>query len=298
MRARTKEAFASLETLAVIDVLPTETTALATHLLPAVGALERADLPSLLDTYQLAVATQFTPAMVAPVAQRWPVWRMFGELGERLGLDVLGGGLTAATATDEKLLQPLAKSSRGGADAVFAARSGVVASGAVFGWVRGCCPAGAGSWRREPLLEQLAPPPRPSAEPATADRPPSARHDEFAASRTRRRIISVHPAKAAELGGDGTEVEMRAAAGTSAASCAATSISPRHRHDPARLADAERLRAHQRRGRHRPADRDGSAIRDSRRDPAVQRSGGDALRRTGLCYMSDAIGLYGVGTGG
>ena len=133
--ARTRAAFASLETLAVIDVLPTETTALATHVLPAVDSLERADLPWLLDTYQLAVATQFTPAMVAPVAERWPVWRMFAELGERLGIDVLGGGLTAATATDEKLLQPLAKRSRGGADAVFAARRGVVASGAVFGWV-------------------------------------------------------------------------------------------------------------------------------------------------------------------
>ena len=91
-------------------------------MLPAVGQLERADLPWLLDGYQLAVATQFTPAMVAPVAERWPVWRMFAALGERLGLDVLGGGLTAETATDEPLLRPLAERSRGGADAVFAAR--------------------------------------------------------------------------------------------------------------------------------------------------------------------------------
>ena len=134
---RTRAAFASLDTLAVIDVLPTETTALATHLLPAVGALERADVPWLLDGYQLAVATQFTPAMVAPVAERWPVWRMFASLGERLGLDVLGGGLTSAVATDELLLRPLAERSRGGADAVFAARHGIVESGAVFGWVAG-----------------------------------------------------------------------------------------------------------------------------------------------------------------
>ena len=84
--ARTRAALASLETLAVVDVLPTETTELATHLLPAVGALERADLPLLLDGYQLAVATQFTPAMVPPGAERWPVWRMFGALAERLGL--------------------------------------------------------------------------------------------------------------------------------------------------------------------------------------------------------------------
>ncbi len=184
---RTRAAFASLETLAVIDVLPTETTALATHLLPAVGALERADLPWLLDTYQLAVATQFTPAMVAPVAERWPVWRMFAELGERLGLDALGGGLTAATATDEKLLQPLAKRSRGGADAVFAARNGVMASGAVFGWVRGLLPDGRWRLAPAPLLEQLAAAVAPQGRPAAADRSPAARHHELAAARTGRR---------------------------------------------------------------------------------------------------------------
>jgi anaerobic selenocysteine-containing dehydrogenase len=211
---RTRAAFASMETLAVIDVLPTETTALATHLLPAVGALERADLPWLLDTYQLAVATQFTPAMVPPAAERWPVWRMFGELGERLGLDVLGGGLTAATATDEKLLLPLAKRSRGGTDAVFAARSGVVASGAVFGWVRGLLPGGRWRLAPAPLVEQLAA--------AVAPVPGQLQliaHRQLGTMNSQLRelaegVISVHPARAAELGGDGTEVEVRAAAGS------------------------------------------------------------------------------------
>jgi anaerobic selenocysteine-containing dehydrogenase len=211
---RTRAAFASMETLAVIDVLPTETTALATHLLPAVGALERADLPWLLDTYQLAVATQFTPAMVPPAAERWPVWRMFGELGERLGLDVLGGGLTAATATDEKLLLPLAKRSRGGPDAVFAARSGVVASGAVFGWVRGLLPGGRWRLAPAPLVEQLAA--------AVAPVPGQLQliaHRQLGTMNSQLReladgVISVHPARAAELGGDGTEVEVRAAAGS------------------------------------------------------------------------------------
>ena len=187
---------------------------LATHVLPAVGALERADLPFLLDTYQLAVATQFTPAMVPPVAQRWPVWRMFGELGERLGLDVLGGGLTAATATDEKLLQPLAKRSRGGADAVFAARSGVVASGAVFGWVRGLLPGGRWRLAPAPLLEQLAA----AAAPIPGQLQLIA-HRQLGTMNSQLReladgVISVHPAKAAELGGDGTEVEVLAAAGS------------------------------------------------------------------------------------
>lgn len=133
--ARLREAFGSLDALVVVDVLRTDTTALATHLLPAAGQLERADLPYLLDNYQLAVATQYTPAVLPPAHDRLPVWRIFAALGARLGLDVLPRGVDAATATDEDLLVPLASRSRGGTDAVFAARSGTVHSGAVFGWV-------------------------------------------------------------------------------------------------------------------------------------------------------------------
>lgn len=211
---RTHDALASLETLAVIDVLPTETTALATHLLPAVDALERADLPTLLDNYQLAVATQFTPAMVAPVAQRWPVWRMFAGLGERLGLDVLGGGLTAATASDEALLTPIAKRSRGGADTVFAARSGVVASGAVFGWVRRLLPEGRWQLAPKPLVYQL----KTAAAPGGGQLQLIA-HRQLGTMNSQLRelaeiTVHVHPVKAAELGGDGTAVEIRGTHGT------------------------------------------------------------------------------------
>ncbi len=211
---RTRAALRSLDTLAVIDVLPTETSSLATHVLPAVGALERADLPWLLDTYQLAVATQFTPAIVPPVAERWPVWRMFSALGDRLGLDVLGRGLTTDTATDEALLQPLATRSRGGADAVFGARSGVVASGAVFGWVRKLLPEGRWQLAPKPLVQQLL----------TALAPASGQlqliaHRQLGTMNSQLReleecAVHVHPAKAAELGGDGTEVEVRAAHGS------------------------------------------------------------------------------------
>lgn len=211
--ARTRAALESLETLAVIDVLPTETTELATHILPAVGALERADLPLLLDGYQLAVATQFTAAMVEPVAERRPVWQMFGALGERLGFDVLGGGLTSQTATDELLLQRIAERSRGGADAVFAARHGVVDSGAVFGWVRGLLPDG--RWRLAPqaLVAQLA-----EVVPTAAHRPSTQlqliAHRQLRTMNSQLRnltdtAVMVAPGRAAELGGDGTEVEVR-----------------------------------------------------------------------------------------
>ncbi len=215
---RTRAALASLDTLAVVDVLPTETTELATHILPAVGSLERADLPLLLDGYQLAVATQFTPAMVPRVAERWPVWRMFGALGERLGLDVLGHGLTPETATDELLLRSLAERSRGGADAVFNARRGVVESGAVFGWVRRMLPEG--GWRLAPeaLVAQLA-----EAVPAPSEQLRLIAHRQLRTMNSQLReladtAVMVAPSQAAELGGDGTEVEVlvagRVVAGT------------------------------------------------------------------------------------
>jgi anaerobic selenocysteine-containing dehydrogenase len=208
---RTRAALAALDTLAVVDVLSTETTELATHILPAVGALERADVPLLLDGYQLAVATQFTPAMVPPGAERWPVWRMFGALGERLGFDVLGRGLTSETATDESLLRPLAERSRGGADAVFAARRGVVDSGAVFGWVHRLLPDGGWRLAPEPLLTQLA-----EAEPIPPAQLQLIAHRQLRTMNSQLRhltetAVMVDPTRAAELGGDGTEVEVRVA---------------------------------------------------------------------------------------
>ncbi len=207
---RTRGALAALDTLAVIDVLPTETTELATHVLPAVDSLERADVPWLLDAYQVAVATQFTPAMVPAVAERWPVWRIFAALGERLGLDVLGRGLTADTATDEALLRPLAERSRGGAETVFAARSGVVHSGAVFGWVRRMLPGGTWQLAPAPLVAQLA-----DTRPASPGELYLIAHRQLHTMNSQLRNLAqtavlVHPEVAAALGGDATKVEVRA----------------------------------------------------------------------------------------
>lgn len=230
--ARTAAALASLDTLAVVDVLPTETTTLATHVLPAVGQLERADVPWLLDNYQLAVATQYTPAVVAPAAERRPVWWTFAALGERLGLDVLGSGLTAATATDDALLAPLAKRSRGGPDAVFAARSGTVASGAVFGWVHErVLPEGGWRLAPAPLVAQLAEalaaehagvaadPDDPGALRLVAHRQlrtmNSQLRDIAAPGATTATVaVLVHPCRLGALGGDGAAVEVRSASGS------------------------------------------------------------------------------------
>jgi anaerobic selenocysteine-containing dehydrogenase len=134
-RERTEAALLSLDALIVLDVVETETTRLATHVLPVAGQLERGDLTWLLDSYQLAVAAQYTPAVVGIGANRRTVWKVFAELGERLALDVLPRGFTSDNATDESLFGPILARSRSDVATVMSATSGVVESGAVFGWV-------------------------------------------------------------------------------------------------------------------------------------------------------------------
>ena len=153
--ARTIAALESLESLIVIDILPTETTAIATHVLPATDQLERADLTWLLDSFQLAVAAQHTDAVVDPVADRRPVWRMFAELADRLGIEVLPRGVTLADATEQKLLEPLIDRSRD-PETLRESETLVIHSGAVHGWVtEKILPEG--RWRLDaaPILEQL-----------------------------------------------------------------------------------------------------------------------------------------------
>jgi anaerobic selenocysteine-containing dehydrogenase len=132
---RTTRALGGLDLLVVVDVIETDTTPLATHVWPATGQLERADVPWLLDGYQLAVASQFAAAVVAPAHERRPVWRMFADLGAALGVSVLPKGIDLANATDESLIARIGEGSRGGAETLLAASHGTVHSGAVFGWV-------------------------------------------------------------------------------------------------------------------------------------------------------------------
>ena len=157
-RDRTQAALASLEALAVADVVETDTTALATHLLPVAGQLERADLPWMLDAYQPAVATQYTPAVVPPGADRRLMWQVFADLGRRLGLDVLPRGIDPDTATDEDLLALIAERGRSDATTVMAARRGLVGeSRPIHGWVLDrVLPDGRWRVAPEPLVAQLA----------------------------------------------------------------------------------------------------------------------------------------------
>jgi anaerobic selenocysteine-containing dehydrogenase len=98
-------ALAKLDVLATFDILPNETTALSTHVLPAKDQLERADV-TLWDILSPRISAQHTPAVVTAVGERRSMWWALAELGRRLGHE-----LADLTATDEAML---AKVSSGG----------------------------------------------------------------------------------------------------------------------------------------------------------------------------------------
>ncbi len=219
---RTRRALSTLDVLAVVDVLPTATTDLATHVLPAVDQLERADLTWLLDGYQLAVAGQFTPRVVEPAAERRPVWWSLGRLGVRLGLDVVGPDPDSVDEVD--LLLPVMARSRVGADALRSSATALVHSGPVHGWVRErVLPDG--RWRLAPpdllaaLERAIARPILPGERnlvlvPHRRLRLMNSQFERLAETTDEQISVRVHPDVAAEFGGDGTIVEVETANGS------------------------------------------------------------------------------------
>lgn len=151
---RLRRSLASLEALAVIDVVATDTTKLATHVLPSTGQLERADLPLAIDQFVVNLSTQYTPAVVAPTGDTKHAWWIFASLAERLGLDVLPEGQSVDTCTDDDLVREIVDRSRGEwADLV---EQRVVIEEPVYGWVLdGVLPDG--RWALTPpiLVEQF-----------------------------------------------------------------------------------------------------------------------------------------------
>lgn len=144
-----------LEVLAVVDVAESELAARATHVLPATGQLERADV-SIAELTALRPGLQATPAIVPPGGERRPVWWMLGELARRMGLDVLGGA-APEDLTDELFLTGVLARSPLDAGAVLTAGSHGVDLPVDHGWVRETMLPG-GRWQLAPpvMLERLA----------------------------------------------------------------------------------------------------------------------------------------------
>ncbi len=152
---RVRAALASLEVLAVLDVAESELTALATHVLPATGQLERADV-KLNEAVSLRVAVPATRAVVAPVADRRSSWWILAQLGTRLGVDLLDGA-DPDEVTDEDFLGTLLARSPLDPDEVFAAGPHGREVEREYGWVRETM-LPEGRWRIAPaeLLARMA----------------------------------------------------------------------------------------------------------------------------------------------
>jgi anaerobic selenocysteine-containing dehydrogenase len=131
---RMRAALRRLRTLVVVDVVGNELCELATHVLPATGQLERADL-TLAEPTALRSGLQATRAVVAPGADRRPVWWMFASLARRMGTDTLHG-TDPDLLTDDDLLRGLLARSPFDPDAVLAAGPHGFDVPAEPGWVR------------------------------------------------------------------------------------------------------------------------------------------------------------------
>lgn len=96
-----RAALPKLEVLATTEILPTETTALSTHVLPTKGQLERPDV-TLWDFMSTRISAQHTPAMLPPIGQRRSMWWVLAEIGVRLGHEIADTAMS-----DEQMLAML-----------------------------------------------------------------------------------------------------------------------------------------------------------------------------------------------
>lgn len=146
---RTARALAALDELVVLDVVPTETTALASLVLPVAHQLERADLPLFSDGVYPVPFSQYGARAVPPGGDRRPMWWVFASLAHRLGQE-LGETVRHAMAepgtpsADDRLLALGAARSRIPWERLRAAPSGLVDGTAPEpGWlVPGMLPGG------------------------------------------------------------------------------------------------------------------------------------------------------------
>jgi anaerobic selenocysteine-containing dehydrogenase len=151
---RVRAALARLDVLAVVDVAENELTAMATHVLPATGQLERADL-TLAEATALRGGLLATGPVVTPVAERKPVWWMFAALGAAMGRPLLGD-LDPDLLTDELYLRGVLGHAGVDGDAVFAAGPRGTPVADTPGWVhRDLLPDGCWSIAPAPLLARL-----------------------------------------------------------------------------------------------------------------------------------------------
>ncbi len=152
---RLEAALRTLALLAVVDVADSPLTAIATHVLPATGQLERADI-TLAELTALRSGLQATKAVMPAGSERRPVWWMFAALDRAMGRDTLGG-VDPNDLSDEDYLRGVLAHSSLDADEVFAAGPRGIETAAEHGWVHDeLLPGGRWTISPAPLLARLA----------------------------------------------------------------------------------------------------------------------------------------------
>ena len=149
----TQAAFKKLEALAVLDVVSTDTTAIATHIMPTKGQLERADIPFFVDQFNADMSTQYTDAVVAPTPDMRSMWWIAEQIAISCGTSILPTQLSLSSS-DKDILAYIAHRSAVNFDQLKSERYMTVAR--PFGWViNKLLPEG--KWRiyPEPIADQL-----------------------------------------------------------------------------------------------------------------------------------------------
>lgn len=135
---RVERALRTLDVLAVVDVIGHDVTDLATHVLPAAGQLERADVPTGAEVYALQSFSQFTPAVLPPAGRRRPAWWILAELGRRLGVTLPDG--VEVEASDDAVLAATFGADRARWAALRDAPSALLDPERPYGWVHAGLP--------------------------------------------------------------------------------------------------------------------------------------------------------------
>ncbi len=94
---RLRDALRSLDVFAVHDIVPTQSTDVATHVMPGTSEFEDSALVAGI-THDGRRFMQYSPAAFAPCGDRRPAWWYVNELGNRLGLSIFEQPVSEADA--------------------------------------------------------------------------------------------------------------------------------------------------------------------------------------------------------
>ena len=153
-----RPALQRLEVFANLDIIENDTTALATHVLPAKDSLERPDI-MVWDTICPRVSMQYSPAVVPAAGERRSGWWILAELMRRMG-HAPPSGLPVddkVTGADDAMVKALMAQARCSYDEIVSRRYIELEQDLPAPWMENHV-ARIGGWRLAPpeLLRQLA----------------------------------------------------------------------------------------------------------------------------------------------